>query len=185
MLKMITNLIILILLKEIYSDSYYLNKNYNLTIEKGESITFLVPEDYRYTNILVYCSLDDTMEISYYTNSVMKTKMYIIPARKFNEERTYQIYLKAKNKPYNFQSVFISEELQVQFSEGDFDFEFSTSYQYLTGALIFVDARNYNKDEMILFYRHIAGNDIQFLYFPLSNDIDFKCLCHSYNYKKC
>lgn len=181
---MITNLIILILLKEIYSDSYYLNKNYNLTIEKGESITFLVPEDYRYTNILVYCSLDDTMEISYYTSSVIKTKMYIITPRKFNEERTYQIYLKAKNKPYNFQSVFISQELQVQYSDGYFDFEFSTSYQYLTGALVFVDARNYNKDEMILFYRHIAGNDIQFLYFPLTNDTDFKSLCHSYNYKK-
>ena len=54
----------------------------------------------------------------------------------------------------------------------------------MTGALVFVDARNYNKDEMILFYRHIAGNDIQFLYFPLTNDIDFKTLCHSYNYKK-
>ena len=105
-------------MKEIFSDSYYLNKNYNLTIEKGESITFLVPEDYRNTNILVYCSLDDTMEISYYTSRVMKTKMHIIPARKFNEERTYQIYLKAKNKPYNFQSVFIYEELQVQFSDG-------------------------------------------------------------------
>ena len=183
-MKILINLIILFLFKAIYSDTYYLNKNFNLTIEKGDSMTFLVPDNYRYTNILVYCSLEDTMEISYGSSTVIKTRMYIIHTIKFNEERTYEILLKAKNKPYNFQSLFISDELQVQYSDGEFGFEFSTSYQYLTGALIFVDARNINKENKMLFYHHLAGNDIEFLYFPLTDDIDFRKLCHSYGYQK-
>ena len=36
----------------------------------------------------------------------------------------------------------------------------------------------------MLFYRQMAGNEIEFLYFPLTNDIDFGSLCHSYAYKK-
>ena len=71
-------MIILILFKEIFSDTYYLDNNFNLTIEKGDSITFLVPDNYGYTNILVYCSLEDTMEISYSYSTVIKTKLYII-----------------------------------------------------------------------------------------------------------
>ena len=74
--------------------------------------------------------------------------------------------------------------MQVQFSNSEFSFEFSTSYQYLTGALIFVDARNIYKEDKMLFYRHIAGNDIDFLYFPLTDDIDFRSLCYNYNYQK-
>ena len=54
----------------------------------------------------------------------------------------------------------------------------------MAGALVFVDAREVNKDELMLFYRHIAGNDVEFLYFPLTDDIDFTQLCHNYNYKK-
>ena len=188
MLKILANLIILILLKEIYSDSdpKYLNLNLNLTIEKGETMMFLVPESYRTKNILVYCSLEDTMEVSYFTSDVKKTRLYIIPTTKFEEERTYKILLKAKKQAYNFQSLFISNDLQVQYGEGDytFEFEFSTSYQYLTGALIFVDAKKSNKKEMMFFYRQMAGDDIEFLYFPLTNDIDFKSICHSYDYKK-
>jgi len=186
MLKIIENLIILILLKEIYSDSdtKYLNKNLNIIIEKGETKTFLIPESYRTQNILVYCSLEDTMEISYFTSSFVKTRLYIIPSTKIKEEKIYKILLNAKKQAYNFQSLFISNELQVQYSHGDFEFEFSTSYQYLTGALIFVDKRNYNKEDMMLFYRQMAGNDVKFLYFPLTNDIDLRSLCHSYDYKK-
>ena len=188
MLKILANLIIIILLKEIYSDSdpKYLNLNLNLTIEKGETMTFLVPESYRTKNILVYCSLEDTMEVSYFTSDIKKTRLYIIPSTKFEEERTYKILLKAKKQAYNFQSLFISNDLQVQYGEGDytFEFEFSTSYQYLTGALIFVDAKKSNKEEMMFFYRQMAGDDIEFLYFPLTNDIDFKSICHSYDYKK-
>lgn len=86
---MLANLIILILFKEIFSDTYYLDNNFNLTIEKGDSMIFLVPDNYRFTNILVYCSLEDTMEISYGSSTVIKTKLYIINAIKFNEERTY------------------------------------------------------------------------------------------------
>ena len=186
MSKILVNLIILILLKEIYSDSdpIYLNKNLNLEIEKGETITFLVPDSYRTYNILVYCSLEDTMEISHFTSDVKKTRLYIIPTTKFDEERTYKILLKAKKQAYNFQALFISNELQVQYGYHEYEFEFSTSYQYLTGALIFAEARDSNKEEMMLFYRQMAGNDIEFLYFPLTNDIDFKSLCHNYDYKK-
>ena len=185
-MKILANLIILILLKEIYSDSdpIYLNKNLNLTIEKGETMNFLIPNNYRIYNILVYCSLEDTMEISFFTSSVKKTRLYIIPTTKFDEERTYKVLLKAKKQAYNFQSLFISNELQVQYDDYDFEFEFSTSYKYLTGALIFVDARDLNKEEMMLFYRQMAGNDVEFLYFPLTNDIDFKSLCHSFAYNK-
>jgi hypothetical protein len=188
MLKILANLIILILLKEIYSDSdpKYLNLNLNLTIEKGETMTFLVPESYRTKNILVYCSLEDTMEVSYFTSDVKKTRLYIIPTTKFEEERTYKILLKAKKQAYNFQSLFISNDLQVQYGEGDytFEFEFSTSYQYLTGALIFVDTKKSNKEEMMIFYRQMAGDEIEFLYFPVTNDIDFNSICHSYEYQK-
>ena len=100
MLKTLANLIILILLKEIYSDSdpIYLNKNLNLTIERGETMTFLITDNYRIHNILVYCSLEDTMEISFFTSSIKKTRLYIIPTTKFDEERTYKILLKAKKK---------------------------------------------------------------------------------------
>ena len=36
----------------------------------------------------------------------------------------------------------------------------------------------------MLFYRHLAGNDIDFFYFPLTNDIDFREICYNYNYQK-
>ena len=119
MSKILANLIFIISFLEIYSNTYYLNKNFNLTIEKGDSMTFLVPDSYRYTNILVYCSLEDTMEISH-GSTVIKTRMYVINTVKFDEETTYQILLKAKNKPYNFQSLFISNDLQVQYEEDEF-----------------------------------------------------------------
>ena len=62
--------------------------------------------------------------------------------------------------------------------------EFSTSYQHFAGILIFIDARNIDKEDKMLFYRHLAGNDIDFFYFPLTNDIDFREICYNYNYQK-
>ena len=183
MSKKLPNLIFIISFLEIYLNTYYLNKNF-ITIEKGDSMTFLVPDSYRYMNILVYCSLEDTMEISSGGSTVIKTRMYVINTVKFDEETTYQILLKPKNKPYNFQSLFISNELQVQYEEGEFRTEFSISYQHFAGTLIFVNARNIDKEDKMLFYRHLAGNDIDFFYFPLTNDIDFREICYNYNYQK-
>ena len=62
--------------------------------------------------------------------------------------------------------------------------EFSTSYQHFAGILIFIEARNIDKEDKMLFYRHLAGNDIDFFYFPLTNDIDFREICYNYNYQK-
>ena len=39
------------------------------------------------------------MEISNGGSTVIKTRMYIINNVKFNDQRTYEILLKAKNKP--------------------------------------------------------------------------------------
>ena len=182
--KALANLIFLILFLEIYSNTYYLNQNYNFEVAKGESLTFLVPDSYRTTNILVYCSLEDTMEISYGGSTVIKTRMYIINNVKFNDQRTYEILLKAKNKPYNFQSLFIRSNFPVQYHEGEFRTEFSTSYEHFAGALIFVDARSVSKEDKMLFYRHLAGNEINFFYFPLTNDINFYQICYNYYYQE-
>ena len=100
MLKILANLIILILLKEIYSDSdpKYLNLNLNLTIEKGETMTFLVPESYRTKNILVYCSLEDTMEVSYFTSDVKKQDFILYLQQNLKKKEHTKFYLKQKNK---------------------------------------------------------------------------------------
>ena len=182
--KTLSNIIFLILFLEINSQTYYLDRNYNLQMEKGDSLTFIVPDNYRFTNILVYCSLEDTMEITNGGSTVIRTRMYIINTVKFNEETTYKILLKAKNKPYNFQSLFITSNFLVQYEDGEFQTEFSTSYEHFAGALIFVDARNVNKEDRMLFYRHLAGNDINFFYFPLTNDINFREICYNYHYKE-
>ena len=124
------------------------------------------------------------MEITNGGSTVIRTRMYIINNVKFNDQRTYEILLKAKNKPYNFQSLFIRSNFQVQYQDGQFRTEFSTSYEHFAGALIFVDARSVSKEDKMLFYRHLAGNEINFFYFPLTNDINFYQICYNYYYKE-
>ena len=134
-------------------------------MEKGDSLTFIVPDNYRFTNILVYCSLEDTMEITNGGSTVIRTRMYIINTVKFNEETTYKILLKAKNKPYNFQSLFITSNFLVQYEDGEFQTEFSTSYEHFAGALIFVDARDVTNIRVLRFAIQ-AGYKIGNDYYP-------------------
>ena len=184
MSQILTVIIYLTLFIGIFSQSYYLDKSYNFLIEKGTSWTFIVPDNYRYTNILLYCSIEDAMEISNGGSTIIKTRMYILNTAKYNYDNTYEIRLKSKNKSYYFQSLYISKELQVEYADSSFQFEINTYHQYLAGALIFVDARDISKEDIMLFYRHMGGNDVEFLYFPLTDDIDFTRLCHNYNYRE-
>ena len=188
MKNLISNIFIFILLfLQLKSEEYYLDKNYKFEIQKGDSYSLVILQNYIYTNILLYCSLENAMEIIYDAISTpITTQMYVILPKIYEYTITYHITLKSSNKPYFFQNIYIPKELSVNFGRDEYYYHFlmSNDYTFTSGALVFFDARKINKDENIMLsYRHLAGNDAKFLYFPINNEIDLYKLIHYYNYE--
>ena len=117
MKNLISNIFIFILLfLQLKAEEYYLDKNHKFEIQKGDSYSLVIPQNYIYTNILLYCSLENAMEIIYDAISTpITTQMYVILPKIYEYTITYHITLKSSNKPYFFQNIYIPKELSVNF----------------------------------------------------------------------
>ena len=159
----------------------YIKSDLTITIEKGNSATYYMKDDLIGSTALIYCSLDGAMEIKNGTNEPFKTQLYVIPPEK-NFPNEYEINLKTRKYSYFFKVYFIPN-VYVSYKINEFNIECKNVYSFSSIYLIFVDSRELNKKQnKMLHYKHIGGNDITLKYFPITNYINWDDLIYNRNY---
>ena len=159
----------------------YIKSDLTITIEKGNSATYYMKDNLIGSTALIYCSLDGAMEIKNGTNEPFKTQLYVIPPEQ-NFPNEYEINLKTRKYSYFFKVYFIPN-VYVSYKINEFIIECKNVYFFYAIYLIFVDSRELNKKQnKMLHYKHIGGNDITLKYFPINNNINWDDLIYNRNY---
>ena len=179
MFRLFIILILLFLIK-----SQWIRGNYYLEVKNGESYQFKIHNNDVYTNILLYCSSENTMEI----NEEKVTRLYVIKPDQFNYEKIYEINLISKSYSYIFKVYFIPKDIQADYHMCSANCEYSTElfndYDFSTMALIFIDSKSFeDRDNAMLNVRKKAGNEIAPYYIPMTDDLDLYKLIYDINYK--
>ena len=179
MFRLFIILILLFLIK-----SQWIRGNYYLEVKNGESYQFKIHNNDVYTNILLYCSSENTMEI----NEEKATRLYVIKPDQFNYEKIYEINLISKSYSYIFKVYFIPKDIQADYHMCSANCKYSTElfndYDFSTMALIFIDSKSFeDRDNAMLNVRKKAGNEITPYYIPMTDDLDLYKLIYDINYK--
>ena len=161
----------------------YITSDLTIKFEKGDSDTYYIRNDLIKSTALIYCSLDGAMEIKNGTKEPFKTQLYVIfPEENYPNE--YEINLKSTKYSYFFKVYFISiSNDNIKYGINEFNIECFNVYSFNTVYFIFVDSRELKeKQNKMLHYRHIGGNDITLKYFPINNNINWDDLIYNRHY---